>query len=93
MVYFDGRSMNLSFRKNSPFFQKAAGPDADLTLRTYLYVTKLIDRSSPNERMEPENRRNLTMENLTRRNARGQRSGVIEPTQNCLFYRGIKEDG
>jgi len=31
------------------------------------------------------------MENLTRRNARGQRSGVIEPTQNCLFYRGIKE--
>jgi hypothetical protein len=47
--------------------------------------------SSPNERMEPENRRNFTMENLTRRNARGHRSGVIEPTQNCLFYiEGLK---
>jgi hypothetical protein len=33
------------------------------------------------------------MENLTRRNATGQRSGVIEPIQRCLFYRGIKEDG
>ena len=33
------------------------------------------------------------MENLTRRNSRGHRSGVIEPTQKCLFYRGIKEDG
>jgi len=33
------------------------------------------------------------MENLTRINSRGHRSGVIEPTQNCLFYRGIKEDG
>jgi hypothetical protein len=49
--------------------------------------------SSPNERMEPENRRNFIMENLTRRNSRGHRSGVIEPTQKYLFYRGIKEDG
>jgi hypothetical protein len=43
--------------------------------------------------MEPENRRNLTMENLTCRDAREQRSGVIEPTQNNLFYREIKEGG
>jgi hypothetical protein len=36
--------------------------------------------SRPNERMEPENKRNLTRENLTCRNAKGQKSGVIEPT-------------
>ena len=33
------------------------------------------------------------MENLTGRNARGHRSGVIEPTKKWLFYRGIKENG
>jgi hypothetical protein len=46
--------------------------------------------SSPNERMEPENRRDLTKEILTEGNARGQRSEAIEPTQNYVFYRGIK---
>jgi hypothetical protein len=47
--------------------------------------------SSPNERIEPENRRNLTTEILTCRDARGYRSELIEPTQNYMFYRGIKE--
>jgi len=32
------------------------------------------------------------MENLTRRNATGQKTGVIEPIQKCLFYRGNKVD-
>jgi hypothetical protein len=49
--------------------------------------------SSPNKRMEPENRRDLTAENLNRRNPKGQRSGVIEPIQNYLFYRRIKGGG
>jgi len=43
--------------------------------------------------MEPENRRNLIKENLNRKTDRGQRSGIIEPIQNFLFYRRIKEGG
>ena len=30
------------------------------------------------------------MENLTRRNDKGQRSGIIEPTQKCLFIEALK---
>ena len=33
------------------------------------------------------------MENWTQRDDRGYRSRVTEPTQNCLLYKGIKEDG
>ncbi len=33
------------------------------------------------------------MENLIWRKDRGQRSGIIEPAQKYLFYRGIQENG
>jgi hypothetical protein len=48
--------------------------------------------SSFNKRMKPENMRDLTQENLTWRNSKGQKPGVMELAQNYLFYRGIKED-
>ena len=46
--------------------------------------------SSPNERMEPENRRNPTTESLTRRNARGQRPGVRGLNEDACFIEGLK---
>ena len=46
-----------------------------------------------NEGMESQNRKDLMTENLNQRNAKRQRLWLIEPTQNYLFYRGIKEDG
>jgi len=41
--------------------------------------------------MEPKNRRNLTMENLTWRNSKEQKSGKMQLCQNYLFIEVLKK--